>query len=134
MPNHGTPASTVEDTILSLHGKVDELYKNLVVRQQKNLPVIVNEYNSDGNSTTITLAPRSRGAVLIKGLLAQCTSNATITVGQHTIQITSASSPFSIGGLTWVINQSDKRIISQQSAGFLSLELFGGELGDVGVL
>lgn len=136
MPSKTNPASSVEDMIEGLRHNIDDVSRNLVIMQQKRIPVLVNEYNSSPADTVLRIPPRSRGSIVIKSIVAQYTSNATVTIGPHNLFLTTANSPspYSIGGLAWIINQDELRQISQASSGFLSLELFGEEIGDVGVL
>jgi len=124
----------IDSWVSQVNDTMKTLSDNIVKMQQQNIIKDVNEYAYSFNDTKLFVNARSRGSIKVTGLLATFTSNAVITVGSHSIIVPVAQSPFAIGGLVWVINQDEVRQITQAAIGQMSLELFGEEYGDVGVL
>jgi len=126
--------TNIDSMLTRLDRSITSLSDNIVRLQQRNIVVDVNEYAYTFNDTSLLVNARSRGAIKVTGILAVFTSNVIIKVGNHIFSVPAAQSPFAIGGLVWVINQDELRGMSQATQGAMSLEIFGEEYGDVGVL
>jgi hypothetical protein len=97
----------------------------------KTIPIYVDERLYATGVTSLSLSPQSNNLEIITSIFATCTSNATITLNDRTIAITTGN--FSLTNVGFLLRSNDTRIITQASAGVLSLELMGYELLDKGM-
>lgn len=116
-----------------LDNNMNQLNCNLVLMSQRKLPIYVNEYNYSYNDVRLVVSAKSRGAIIVTSLLAVSTSAATVMIGSHVIPV-AANQPLNAQGLRWIVNSGDQRVLIQTTTGAMSLELFGEEVGDVGIL
>lgn len=127
-----------DDVLRSMFGKlnssISDLNCNLVKMSQKKIPVYYNAYNSTNSDVSLRVKPNIRNAVMVTSLVATCTSNATLQIKDHLIPITSAQSPVNLHGLRWIVNEGDFVGITQTTTGAMSMEIFGEDLGDTGVM
>lgn len=113
--------------------------EQMVKKLQRDIPIFVDEYLYMQNSTSLTLLPQSQNMELITGIFAIVTAatGGTLTLdgryGTRTIPLPQGNTFLTLSGNGMVLNNGDRRILTQTTAGALALELFGVEIPDKGV-
>ena len=119
----------------------EHLYKLdcIIKKLQRDIPIFVDEYLYMQNSTDLVLLPQSQNLEMITGVFAVVTASGggTLTLGgrygTRTIPLPQGNTFMSLSGNGMLLNNGDKRELTQGTAGALGLELFGVELPDKGV-
>lgn len=120
----------------------EHMYKleQMIKKIQRDIPIFVDEYLYMQNATTLNLLPQSQNLEMITTVIAvvSASGGATLTLGGslntvRTIPLPQGNTIFQLPGNGMMLNNGDKRQITQTSAGLLGLELLGVELPDKGV-
>jgi hypothetical protein len=99
-------------------------------KRKRQISIIgdVDEKMFSQSSTSLTINPQTRNLVRVTAAIFQLTSSGTVTIGDRTYNLTAGIYPWF--GLHWILQADDKRVITQQNPGFLSMELMGESLAD----
>jgi hypothetical protein len=128
-PYHTIPddvANRIESVLAAQTSKMQQLIDAL----RRSIPSYVDERNFAVNSSTLTMNPQTTNLTLITALIVGASSNATLTLGNRTYFFGPTTTVWSSIGI--LVRFENEITLTQETPGFLSLELMGIELPDKG--